>query len=117
MSVDLSQYMNRRFELRGYNCWSFVCEIWYDLTGNRISDEVVDFGWSETQSLVSSHAQKLVKLREPESPCIALMQRKGQTPHVGIYYKRNIIHLPQTGPQYQSVQHATLGFTSVSYYK
>jgi hypothetical protein len=59
-----------------------------------------------------------ILLQKPESPCIVLMEKKGDHSHVGVYVDNCIAHLTDShGVEFQPANIATRGFDKVRYYK
>lgn len=115
-SVD--KYLDRTYHRRDYNCGHFVADVWRDLTGVDISAAVCGL-WAPTgqgrASLKQLRAFK--RLREPVSPCIALLSPpRGQT-HVGIYLRGRILHINPPGVSFDLLEVATLGFAHTRYYE
>lgn len=99
-SVD--NYLPRRFDMQSYNCWHMTVDAWKDLTG---------------QELTSRQLGNFTELPAPRSPCIALMQRANEVPHVGVFYQGRILHLhPSMGGCFHIPSVASIGFTTLKYY-
>lgn len=114
----LDEFLLRQFNLRTYNCWDLVREVWLRLTDQDLgSPELLHYTAMEFSDVVDTWQD--VRYREipsPQSPCIVLMQRPRHMPHVGVFYKNRVIHIRRAGVQYQPIEVASLGFTTVKWY-
>lgn len=115
ISVDVLLY--RRYDARHYNCAHFVVEAWEYLFGQSISDKMHGFLCSIKERKVSFGLRRdFFPLSKPKSPCLVWMSRIGYPPHVGIFLRGRILHIQNSGPVFQSVYLATLGFKKIRYY-
>lgn len=76
MSIDA--FLKKRYNRETYNCAHFASEVWESLTGESIGHKLA--GLLEPPK--SRHVRfdlrrQFVRLEAPESPCLALMQRRG----------------------------------------
>lgn len=115
MSIDA--FFHRSYNRETYNCAHFVCDVWESVTGERI-DHRID-GLLKPSS--SRHAdfglrRRFRKLVQPESPCIVLMHRKGNAPHVGIFVRGKVMHIHELGVEFQPVDVASRGFNKIGFY-
>jgi hypothetical protein len=110
--------LTKRFDLRQYNCWDLVREVWLRLTGLDLgTPELTHHSRFEYEDVVEAwEGVRYTAIEKPQSPCIVLMQRPRHIPHVGVYYEGRVIHIRRAGPQYQPIEVASLGFTTVRYY-
>jgi hypothetical protein len=119
MSFAVDKYLDRKFNLQNYNCWDLVREAWLELKGVDVGNRTPNPPTALSRIKRFRDQEKdFTKLEKPESPCIALFKRPKLIPHVGIYYKGKVLHLPETGAAYQAVELIMkTGFTQVGYYK
>jgi hypothetical protein len=112
--MKLDKYFSKQYDEQNYNCLHFAADVWKDLTGTDIIDNI--------NKILNSHLTKnemrlFKKLNCPQSPCIVLMQRRNCRPHVGIYIDNYVFHLTENGPHYLKLEIATRGFTKLRYIK
>ena len=115
MSVD--KFLDRQ-KRKGYDCLNFAYEVWADLTGKDLSG-VLDGFLSEASKeratgapLRVRHLRRFRVLSSPCSPCLVLMQRPGQVPHLGVFIRGRVLHLLSAGVEFQPVEIAARGFKS-----
>lgn len=97
----VDNYLQRKFDMKSYNCWHFAKDVWEDLTTERLESR--DIG-----NFVSV---------KPRTPCFVLMQKPNAVPHVGIFYNSKVLHLhPIRGVCYEPLFLASVGFHDTSYY-
>jgi hypothetical protein len=94
----------------GYNCRDFVREVWLELYGEDIASRL------ESTSLGSGLAN-FKRLALPVSPCFVFMCRARCGPHVGIYLNRRILHMHDSGTEFQPIEVARRYFTEIRYYR
>jgi hypothetical protein len=111
------EFMNRQFDLRRYNCWDLVREVWLRLTGRDLGAfSMCDTSVSRLSGIAEAEQQRYMEIAEAQSPCIALFQKPGYIPHVGVYWNGRVLHIRKAGVQYTPVPVASVGFSSVRYY-
>ncbi|RYZ94604.1 MAG: hypothetical protein EOO68_19945 [Moraxellaceae bacterium] len=58
------------------------------------------------------------KIPKPIEPCIVVMQASLQSPHVGLFYCGNVLHLNgHQAAKFEPIHMASLGYERVSFYK
>lgn len=115
--MSLDAFFNRVYNKESYNCAHFVCDVWESITGNSIDHKLECFLVpSASRHAGFSLRKEFRKLKHPESPCIVLMQRKGNAPHVGLFVRGKVIHIHETGVEFQPVDVASRGFSKIGYY-
>ena len=109
--------MNRQFDLRTYNCWDLVREVWLRLTGQVLPIlPMMDTSVQHLQNTAEDMKTEYKELTVPVSPCIVLFQKTGYIPHVGVYRNGRVLHIRRAGVQYTPVPVASVGFDTVRYY-
>jgi hypothetical protein len=68
------------------------------------------------RSADSSLARTMRRLPGPVGPCVVLWRRRGQAPHVGLYTRRAVLHLTDSGPIRQLLPVASIGYHSTRFY-
>lgn len=116
MSID--KFLDRVYIEDKYNCFDFVREVWQDLTG-------IDIGGLQTPKMDRRGlkgdwdytAAKWVRIDAPKDPCVVLFMRARAIPHVGVYIRGKVLHLPKgSNVRFEDLSVASLGFTRLSYY-
>lgn len=101
-----------------YNCFDFVREVWLHLAGEDVSEKLAKLVGAFTNRKVTLSGLKAFRLlKNPESPCFVVMQRFKLVPHVGIFIDGRILHLRDSGVEFQPERIARSYFTSVKYYR
>ena len=115
-SVD--PYLARKYVEGRYTCSEFARDVWLDLTGEDIGERLRLLHVAATDRRIRADDYRAFsRLREPSSPCIALLRRPRTVPHMGVYLRRRILHLNGLGVFFQTPSVALLGFKTVSYYR
>jgi hypothetical protein len=116
--VSVDRYLDRQYEASSYNCAHFVCEVWEDMKGRAMAEVLSGFlcAPARRQTRVSD-LRRIRFLGRPESPCIVLLQSPRQRPHVGIWIRGRVLHLPERGAaQFQTLDVVRVGFQSVRFF-
>jgi len=115
--VSIDEFFHREYSKK-YHCAHFACEVWQSLTGEDISNKFGGILAPVGEQVAEYNLRRVfTRLKKPESPCIVLMQRKGTTPHVGIYIRGRVLHITKAGVQYQPLDIASIEFNRVGFYK
>lgn len=115
MSID--PLFHRTYSRRLYNCAHFVAEAWEHETGQDIRERLIGFLFPPSDRFVPFALRRaFVSLDRPQSPCIVLMRQPRREPHVGIWIRGKVFHITESGPQFQPLDVATLGFLIVRFY-
>lgn len=111
--------MGRRYRKGVYNCMDFVREVWLDVADEDIRDRLHFMLAAITaRRMTKADVRRFEKLREPAEPCIVVFHVAHREPHVGVYFRRKVLHLTQQfGVQFQRINQAALGAKRVSYYR
>jgi hypothetical protein len=101
-----------------YNCFDHAREVWMYLTGENLLDRLPKLrGRFTDRDIALSGARSFTRLEGPVSPCIVLMQRPLEAPHIGVFVDGAVIHLWAKGVEYQPLPTASRAFTKVRFYK
>lgn len=115
MSIDA--LLDRKYDKAKYNCAHFVCDAWQLLFRQNLSEDLASFLLPPNERRATIELRrKFRRIPTPSSPAIAIMHRRRTPPHVGIFYKRKILHLHEYGVQYQTPEIAARGFNHVTFY-
>ena len=112
-------YMGRRFDLRAYNCWHLVRDVWRDMTDVDLGDLTpprTDNAALEEAAWVATDGPRFVRLERAEAPCIVLFRRRSQMPHVGVLLRGRVLHMRPSGVHHQALQDVAEEFDQVDFY-
>jgi len=114
---EVDRYLGKKFHLRDYNCWHFVRDVWFELTGDMLYDYTPDkLNRHELDLAAEDATHRFVALERPVSHTIVLMKRARDTPHIGVMYKGKVLHLRPEGAMYQPLDVASVGFSKILFY-
>jgi hypothetical protein len=71
---------------------------------------------AEDGRVILSAVRRFQKLEHPESPCFVVMQRSKTQPHIGIFYRGRVLHMKETGVEYQPIPVVRRYFTKIGFY-
>lgn len=116
-SFSVDKYLTRVFNISSYNCWDLVREVWLDLTGDDIGKRTpIPPTIRSMKEKFTTEESYFLKIEKPVSPCIVLMKRNKMLPHVGIFVKNKVLHIKESGVEYQNLSVASIGFKEVGFY-
>ncbi len=119
---ELDKYLSKRFNLQHYNCWHFVRDVWFELTGDMLYDYTPRPATKVDMELAADDARHLFNMVAPVCaqysilPVIVLMKRGRDVPHIGVMYEGKVLHLRPEGAAYQPLDVASVGFDKVLFY-
>lgn len=118
MFLDVDKYLSKRFHLQHYNCWHFVRDVWYELSGVMLYDYTPDRVTKYEMQLAAEDAShRFMRIETPgTSPLIVLMKRNRDVPHIGVLYNGKVLHLRPEGAVYQPMDIASTGFDQIIFY-
>lgn len=118
--LDVDKYLGKRFHITNYNCWHFVRDVWFELTGEVLYDYTPAKTTKYELELAAEDARyHFVEEPYPNAttaPLIVLMKRAHDVPHIGVLYKGRVLHLRPEGVMYQPVDVSSVGFQKVLFY-
>ena len=117
--VHSDAYMARRFDVRSSNCWHLVRDVWREATGIDLGD--LTPAQTDTESLhgaarAAVDGPQFERLSRPRSPCIVLMRRRAEMPHVGVLLRLRVLHLTPDGARHQWLSDVAREWESVEFY-
>jgi hypothetical protein len=116
--VSIDRFLNRTYDHSRYNCAHFVAEVWNEITGQDITESLAGFLLPPRErSAAFELRRKFIPLRRPETPCIALLQRSGFPPHVGLFINRRILHITESGVHFLPPAIIMFGFKTMRFYR
>lgn len=114
----VDRYLQKTFNYQTYNCYHFVRDVWLELTGIDLGDQVPD---QKSSSIYNEKALQvantLTALDTVQNPSIVLFQRLRVEPHIGVYFDGRVLHLSRHGAYYMPLDQVSAGYTKVSFYK
>lgn len=119
---EVDKYLGKRFHLQHYNCWHFVRDVWFEITGHMLYDYTPAHTTRSEMWLAATDAQCRFKEVKDwhthgfNDPLIVLMQRAKDTPHIGVLFEGKLLHLRPEGVIYQPLDVASVGFSRVLFY-
>jgi len=115
--VSLDQFLDRRFHIRRYNCWHHARDVWLHLTGQDLGDLTpADISGSALAAAVGRQAPAFVRLPGPADPCLVLMLRARDVPHIGVYTGGRVHQIAATGVTFLPLAEARAGYHDVRFY-
>jgi hypothetical protein len=116
---SIDQYLSKKHDMKEYNCWDFIREVWLDITGTDIGHRTpVSVSREEMKERFRKEEKEFKRLPEKKDPCIVLMLRSNMLPHVGIYVRGRVLHLPEKSyTRFEPLAQATFGFKEVRFYE
>ncbi len=106
--MNLDPLFFKVYNKESYRCTHFVGDVWEHLTGDNIFD-LLDSDFALRKNFT--------RLQKPVAPCIALLQQRGNNPHIGVFLGRTIIHLNRTGVENLKPSVVARGFSEkIRYY-
>lgn len=104
----------------GYNCLDFAIEAWEHLCGEQgVMERLQELSagiHAEDGRVLSSAVRGFAKLQQPISPCFVVMQRSKMQPHIGIFYNNRVLHMKDSGVEYQPLPVVRRYFTKIGFY-
>jgi|ERR1051326_843931 hypothetical protein len=107
-----------RMPSKTYNCLDFVREVWLYLMGEDVTDKLTGLaGEFAIRRANLSGVKAFKRLQQPIDPCFVVMQRFKYVPHCGIYLDGRVLHLKDSGVEFQPIEVAKSYFQIVRYYQ
>jgi hypothetical protein len=108
--LQIDPYLARVYDPLTYDCWAMFREAWLELTGVDVGPRP---GTLAATMAVWRHFRPLAV---PISPAAVLMRQRGSVAHVGLFWRRRVLHIGPAGGRYDRLHDATLGFDQVGFY-
>lgn len=110
-------YLDRRYNLKTYNCVHFACDVFEDFTGSNIKEIFQGLLLCKAQRVADLKSlRKMIKSKVPVSPCIVLLQAHKTEPHVGVYIRGRVLHIQPSGVRYEELSVVSALYKKVSFY-
>lgn len=113
--IDIDQFFDRKFERHKYTCGHFVAEVYKAITGINI-DEICSAGVIGNVEVYRRLRSQRIKLIEPVSPCVVIMQAEDFDTHAGVFIDGNIFHLLTDGVRFHPMSELNPKYR-LSFYK
>lgn len=115
---SIDPLLDRRFDRNYYQCAHFTDEAWGHLTEGDLKPAIKGLLLPVDEKYVDVAAMYrfFKNIAKPITPSVVFMFRDGISPHLGVFWKRRILHLTESGVRYETPDIASLGFTKVRYY-
>lgn len=117
--VAVDDYLARHFDLRTSNCWHLVRDVWLEMTGTDLGDLTpaqTDLASLDDAVWAAIEGPQFLPIQRPANPCIVLMRRRGEMPHVGVLIKWRLLHATQKGVRNTWWSDAAREFDSLEYF-
>lgn len=102
----------------GYNCLDFVREVWLAATGTDIAGAFPRLtGPFKDRRACLSGRKKFKRLLEPSKLCLVFMQRPFTKPHIGVWIDGRVLHLKESGVEFQPLAIACGYYKIISFYQ
>ena len=114
-SVD--DFLRKEYR-KDYTCLEFTADVWMAHVGEDILAFLKAF-----HSPVGNKRDRILTMRKgielanPADPCIVVMQRPGVIPHMGVFLRGRVLHLQQSGPEFQPLNVATRCFLKTKFFQ
>jgi hypothetical protein len=117
--IHVDDYLARAFDLRTSNCWHLVRDVWLEMTGFDLGDltpEQTDPSSLDDAVWAAVEGPLFVAIQRPANPCIVLMRRRAEMPHVGVLIKWRLLHQTHRGVRNTWWSDAMREWDSLEYY-
>lgn len=110
-------FLDRVYVRNVYDCFHFVREVWEHITGEDIQKRLHHLMEAATRRVYPSHVKNVIRLDQPETPCLVLARKTTGEMHIGIFWHGRIFHLQPHGAMLQPVNVALHGFCDWQFFK
>lgn len=115
MSID--RFFEKQYHESNYNCAHFTAEVWEAVTGQDIQNPLWGFFLPPSKRHATTEIRRaFIRIKEPVDPCIVLMRGGPETQHIGVFIGGRVLHIKESGVEYQPLEVATLGFKNFRFY-
>lgn len=115
----VDKYLLKVHDMVNYNCWDFIREVWMELTGEDIGHRTPAVATRKNmRDKFEREEIHFMRIQEPIDPCLVMFLRRRMLPHVGVYYNKKVLHLPEkSNGKYQPLNIVGMGFLETRFYK
>jgi hypothetical protein len=118
MSVD--KYFDKEFNgtnAKRYDCLNFARDVWLDIKGIDLAIKLQGaFGPPSGRTPRRQFFREFQKISKPQDPCLVLFERPRAAPHIGVFIRGRVLHLKETGVQFQPLDVISFQFKTVRFY-
>lgn len=121
--IEVDKYLGREFNLRTYNCWDFIRDVWKDHCGVDLGSRTPNPATAAAMVAAFQNCQfdvegQVVKrIEEPEDPCLVMLIRPKVMSHVGVFVRGKLLHLAWGSNVRHQPLDEVLGFSEIRWYK
>ena len=112
--MTFDDLFQQEYDRRRNNCLHFTALAWKFLTGDDRLDTIKEHAFHEWRGIMRKFT------RQPgvtESPSVALMETVDGREHIGICYRRRLLHLTASGVQFFPVEAYAGDFVNLRFYQ
>lgn len=113
MSIDV--LLDREHDRDSYNCLHYAGDCWLYLTGDERLSRVREHGLSR-QGLVGLFRGMKRSRRPTEDPSIALMDTMDGQLHIGVCWRRRLLHINEAGCQFLRIEALEAMYKNMRFY-
>lgn len=118
MSHSINKWLATRYRYKEYTCSDFTRDVWLDITGKDITEALAGLLEAhDGRGLRREHVRQFRELKQPEDPCLVVMQRPRWPVHIAVYVRNGVLQLTEKGVTFLSPSIAGQFHTSVRYIK
>lgn len=118
--IHSDDYLHRTFDMRTSNCWHLVRDVWRAMTGVDLGDltpDETDAASLDDAVWAAVEGPHFIQLERPEQPCIVLMRRRREMPHVGVLIRWRLLHNTPKGVRNPWWSDVAREWDSLEYYR
>lgn len=113
MSIDV--LLDREYDRQSYNCLHYAGDCWLHLTGDDRLSKVRESSLAE-QGLISVFRGMVRTVQATVAPSIALMETLDGQLHIGICWRRRLLHINEDGCQFLPVEALSAIYKNLRFY-
>lgn len=113
MSIDF--LLDREYDRKSYNCLHFAAEAWEYLTGDARLKQVKEHDFRVGKMVQMFRGMR----RQPsptEAPSLVLMDAPDGELHIGVCFRRRLLHINEDGAQFFLVEAMTAMYRNMRFY-
>ena len=113
MSIDA--LLDRAYDRRHYNCLHYAGDCWLHLTGDERLSRVRESGL-RSQGLVALFRGMTRGRQATIAPSIALMETLEGELHIGVCWRRRLLHITEAGCQFLPIEALSSLYKNMRFY-
>ena len=92
------EFYTRRYDSESYHCAHFARDVWLELTGEDIGENILASLQPVDVARVDRKARhRFRRIQSPVTPCLVTVRRPGTGLHMGVYIEGNLAQLTPDG--------------------